>query len=585
MFFRKQYLSLLICALATAVVVFAARQKFLFADDAFLQFPKTSLGGFFPLLQFSTNSFFSWRFEPLSQLLFAAFGYHAYFGSLIFLTAVGISLLLQTRSALKPLLASALASLLVLLFVLWFGLDLALWSFLLVLVWQLLAFQFAANLEVGSRKSEWLLILSTIVACGFANSLALISTVIAALVSAPVAGGAVSVLLAFLYSLFIPPVQFPEYAALGHLVPQYGVVDGLQPLVGDKPRLLHIDREFVRAAFGAPALFLLAITSLFSLILRVARKSSGGSAHLRKLEIAAFVFSVSLLLDTNAVSADLNQIAPLQSLSRIIPNLFSLSLAPFALAAGTLFLLLLSIQTSSTLLLFVLLTFGLARLPLSTRSADEALWRSADAIQDESVKSRAYAALQTPSYWLVRKYGVAIIADGLGRSGFVYERASHFPVSVIASSNADDVSRLLDGKDGTAWSSGGGAQRGTEWLKFAFSSPQKLGGIRLETGKYFTDFPRGVEVLTSSSCDLEPELAKYKTVFREDKAEGEILYTSEGMPFFSEQYTFAATFPPEEIGCIWVRQIGKESHFDWSVSEVLFAKPQLGIDLANRSSE
>jgi len=548
------------------------RGVFLFADSAFLAFDGTRAGEFFPLVQFNTNSFLAWRFEPMFHMLLRPLGFSTYAVLLFFFVCGGIAASIREYAQCGPLRSSLLAVSASSLLLFWFGIDLIIWSFVAALSWQL--FFFARFGKPGRNGGDLIIFLSTVAAAGFANSLILLTTGIAVLVhlkkNAP-RSLVPSLVAAFIYSLCLPSPSFPAYAAPGHLVPYYGVVDGLQPLFGDGPPMLHIDRAFLRSAFAAPGLWL--VVTAISMLLLTAKsdRERGGS---REFALMAVFLAVSVALDTAVVSGDVSQISPVQTAARLLPGLFFIALTPLALTAGVVLACGAAGETSiaSLVMLFALGCPLLWHSEL-TNAKDGALWEKVAAIPDAKERARVTKILQSPSYWLIREYGLSSAEPQRILKPESFVSAQTLPVHYAASVGEGKLSLIADARDTTAWSTAGGAQRGGEWVNFVFDAPVSPAGIRLETGRYFTDFPRGVEIRTATDCSVEDRtFEQYRVVYSSRDNQGEILYTADGYPYFSEQYTFAYTFPARTTAkCILVRQTGTDSHFDWSISEVYFA--------------
>ena len=107
-------------------------------------------------------------------------------------------------------------------------------------------------------------------------------------------------------------------------------------------------------------------------------------------------------------------------------------------------------------------------------------------------------------------------------------------------------------------------------MRIAFERPIVVSGVRVETGRYYTDFPRGIAVQVAESCSSDDAgRTSYATVFRRQRNEGEILYTADGFPYFSEQHNLSVVLPePVQAQCLLLQQIGSDDHYEWSVSEL-----------------
>ncbi len=570
--FLKPLLYLLPGLPAVLIFFLTSRDAFLYGDTAFVAFRSLSLNEIFPLLHFSTNSYVNWRLEPGTFFFFSRFGYGGYIGWIYFLFGLGLTLAIRQLGKLSDF-RSAFTSLAVSMLLLHlFGFDTLVLSFATAFVWQLFAFSRFGERSELRAKDYVPVVLAAVFACDLANQLALLSTLLAATGTLNPRTGrvmTVSFAIALGCALLFPSPDFPDYGTKGHVVPYYGITDGLQPLIGNEPPLFHVNRQFIRSAFSLPALQLVIISGGLLLALRPRRRST-----LRQeapLWIA-LTLSVSLVLDSATVDAGLSQIAPLQSLSRVLPGMFFLSLAPFALAAAIVCCSLFAPTNLFTTALFVcgiVLTFRGE--PLSSTLADELLWRETASLRPPN-RERTEKLLTSPSYWLMREYGLNTIELNAALKDRPFTPAKDLPLTIGAAINEPGTPLMRDGDDATAWGTRSGGQRGNEWLNFVFPEPRKVAAIRLETGKYFTDFARWLEVRTAGSCgESDRSFESYAVVFPSRENQGGVQITPQGYPYFTTQYATTIALPADQpVKCILVRQTGTDKNFDWSVSEVSF---------------
>ena len=88
----KYHLPYMLCVIPALLLMTALKfGVFLFGDSSFLLFDRAPIGEFFSLLQFNTNSFISWRFEPTLHLVLRPFGFPFYASLLVFFACAGVA--------------------------------------------------------------------------------------------------------------------------------------------------------------------------------------------------------------------------------------------------------------------------------------------------------------------------------------------------------------------------------------------------------------------------------------------------------------------------------------------------------------
>lgn len=361
----------------------------------------------------------------------------------------------------------------------------------------------------------------------------------------------------FLLTLLSPTLPWPDYPPLARVTM---MMDGpawlARPLTGDDLPFRTIDRSSV-ISDNVQILLPLAIAIL---IVGFLIRNNPLAKRAWLCCAAVFVFA---FLDLR-LPEEMAQIAPLQSLPRLIPELNQIALAPVAIGfviAGLLLICFIMVSTSNILLYSGLLLSSVA-LSLSNHSfkpltPDDAL-SSQLPIQWTSSPSRFVTAFFSPE----------ILQSAAKPWHGVRPKAA----GIIASSSAPapvDGTLLFDRDNKTRWSPGTSTQTGTEWLMLELVQPQKIVGIELLTGEYATDFPRGINIKVGKTCDLD----KMLVVQSFPSWQGNPEFTPAGFPYFSPQSSVRIFFESEmEANCIRIEQTGQSGNFDWSVAEVKLIK-------------
>lgn len=361
-------------------------------------------------------------------------------------------------------------------------------------------------------------------------------------------------------------IQLPEYPEKGHLVPGYGVVDGIRPLLGSETPHPLINRSVLRASWTAPALLL----ALLCLVGLYSGRSSPVPEALRLVSPLLAVLAFCAVLDTMVLPIELSQLAPLQGFARMFPEQSQLPLLPdltiyCALLLGAAALAAAGPQLSTVIVLGIMLVLNLrGEAPgelgwaASRRAAMLKPWAAASVAGTTRIaNSPSYHVMSSPLW------------TGTCPSQLAYLPASKVEgVQLSASSGESSLRALSDGSPATRWSAGVGKQRKGEWLRAGVAAPRRIRGIRLATGSFYTDFPRGVRVRMLADC------TSGKVIWERDVTpwEGEIKCTSAGYPFFAEQYDVAVELPADlEAQCVEIGLSQDEPRFDWSVAELQLA--------------
>lgn len=337
-----------------------------------------------------------------------------------------------------------------------------------------------------------------------------------------------------------PYLPTPHYPPLSQVVEDDGIPGQIRPLIGQDSLIPFIDRKALSTAYSLTAWLLLVICSS-SFVIRRSRISA-----------LASVISFAVLLDLT-LPQEYAQIAPLQSLSRIVPGTFVIALPPLAVALS-IFL----ITTQGTFfpflaLLTIFTRFEVPSLPTTT-SDEEQKW------------------IHSPSLSLVRNMGVETTRRY--RSARTLPR-SYIPLetTVAASSNVqkDTIAALSDSNLSTRWSPETGHQDEAQWISFRFPEPLLIDGLQLPPGDFITDFPRALRVKCTSQCETASESGNSDsdTIFTSNPWLGILRFSPDGYPYYGSQGKVRAIFSKTRTcQCLRIEQTGFESRFNWSIAEL-----------------
>lgn len=385
--------------------------------------------------------------------------------------------------------------------------------------------------------------------------------------------------------LQIPVPTFPSYPATSSVVPPYGTTAGLYPRIGPELSVFALDKKFLWEVFSryAPICCLL-LSYVWFISLKLHLKDTALKKQLSSILLVSFALTLMLVCDSTLISAELRQLGPLASLSRMIPTWIYTPLSPMVL--GILLILLgsaFSFLKWTHGVLGLIPIFSLA-LTFSHITEDSYTLRNNPEYKHSpwkevslSSSSNYSNAIITPSYGLFARLGLeAINREQQLIDKMVFRRAKKLGASISASHNTDQLVFISDGKRKTRWSSGQSKQDGTEWIHFRFRSGKTLQGMRLRLGKFYTDFPRCIAVFYKQECSREDRQGTshkdYLPLVAREPWLGPVKFTPENAPYYGSQSDVQLVFPADiQAQCILVKQTGKEAHFEWSVTEVGFA--------------
>lgn len=532
------------------------------ADSAFLDFARHA--GWFNLVNFTSNAFHPWRLETvgraISQLSFENSKYCVYTAAELALFTLGMGWLLRQHlnNVAAVLVALALSATIFKLV----GLDTVIVSAIAWLPWVLILLD--SPFWQAQRRSVYLLLLALVSlmltqAAGAAALIVLIVPLMRA--HKDLAVTTVFLLMATLSYLTIPSPNIAKYPQQAHVVTEDGIPGHPTPLLGPRSPIPIIDRDVVRTAIQLPALLLLA-WAIGAALLKQPRAAWG------------LTLALVLLLDSALLPESLSQIAPLATLSRIVPHLFFINVTPLLLVITAL-----ALTWSAPHATRALLPLGLIALmsptfwqrqsmePVKSLVAAPSTLTRAQG-WDSLVISPSYAALKHLGFWpLPEMQRVQNAHSAMPEPG---------SFSISASSQPQLLPLILDRDFETRWSSSNALQQGQEWLLLRFANPTQLDGVYLKLGDFITDFPRAFTISAADSCKAtQPATiahprssAAFAEVISTSRWEGPLGYTPSGHPYFGLQSDVRIDFPKQiTTRCLLIEQTGKAS-FDWSVAEL-----------------
>lgn len=367
-------------------------------------------------------------------------------------------------------------------------------------------------------------------------------------------------LIAFAPALLVlfnaPAPQFPTYPQSARVVPASGVPGLVRPYSSAHASLPVVNRSAIRQDYALPALTLVGALLLVAL----------GSSQLRPSVAPGLLCATLVALDA-ALPEALAQIAPLASVSRLIPGYFLIPLSPLVFALGMIASFVaaaLTVEGGSKLAGSILMIGVISAVFYS----DPPPRRAVDGYLPTRVQQQSYLQLHpqlvSPSLYVARHFAFQ-------------DRVRPLPVNlplfdfqISAWPNPESAKLMHDGSRETRWATSSAQQRGNEWLRLDFAQPVRLAGIVLDVGGYTTDFPRGVSVTVSDKCTTSgAPLEAPVTAYHQPSWQGPLRFTESGYAYFGGEHEVELIFDkPHELRCLVVQQTGKEAHFDWTVAEL-----------------
>ena len=355
----------------------------------------------------------------------------------------------------------------------------------------------------------------------------------------------------FALTLLSPDLPWPDYPSLARIT---SIIDGppwlARPLVGEDLPFVATDRTAVISQYEyllLPLAFLMLFTGLLVRRIPIARRAWLSCAVLFALVYLDF-----------RIPEEFSQIAPLQSLPRLFPELSLIPIAPIALsiAIGGLILIIGLTLLRSNIGIFLGLIFTGVTLILNHKATP--------LLADTAPKEWTIS----PSRYVTNFFSPEVLLNAKSDWRAIRPRIQNLKLS-SSNSQQTDARLILDKDQKTRWTPANAKQTGTEWLMFEFSKTQKIIGLELQTGVFDTDFPRGLRIMAGKDCnpDSLTPISSFKSW------QGQAEFTPMGYPYFSAQSEVRLFFSKEvETNCLRIEQTGKSDNFDWSIAEFRLIK-------------
>jgi hypothetical protein len=362
--------------------------------------------------------------------------------------------------------------------------------------------------------------------------------------------------LAMLYSPpALPPLDYPEGA---RVTDWFQMPEFARPLIGPATPIPILNFRGYRDFSLVPLLLLLPV------VLATCWYSNTRRHLLQITFVLAFWDMIPIRL--------MQEISPLQAVGRIVPNWGTYPLAWVALGALPLLLGIAIAECESLLLKWLciltvpfLLLFGIITFPSMNQRFPVADMAK---LAPESWYSPSRAILNT----LPEQVSAALHQRQQPSAPLL----SPTDIHLYASANNEKLASMLQPTEASRWSPGGGRQNGNEWVGIYADRPVKLSGVAFPSGKYSTDFPRGVTILAKSACVPEDftNSSQWDKVIGIPQWMGPILFTPKGLPYFGPLHVVDIPFRrPVEVQCLLIKQTGIASENDWSITSITLYAP------------
>lgn len=383
---------------------------------------------------------------------------------------------------------------------------------------------------------------------------------------------------AAVYISFSAPVaHFPSYPPDALIVPDDGVAGIVRPDVGNDYSLAVINREATREIlFPFTSALLLCVVAAWGYVRFSYREAP------RMVLTFSFFLGVILLLDSLLPEKAALQL-PLGALQRVLPGLSYMPVHLLVLAIMTYFSFvgLTSIRKiiAPCILFVALLTIKAASYGISIKSLFAPPYSSdASGLVREAfynLKGSDRERFISPSLFVMQYFNYLFLPIGEERGVDARAVTSLIPVPLTMAgmkvettppTSNNQVEKMFDRDASTRWSPGGGRQLGGESVTLHFSTPLTFDGIKIETGNFITDYPRGVTIVVPAKCG-ERLTTDGEWNFPEWK--GSLRFSNDNVPYFGPQSDVVIPFGTSVVtSCLAITQTGSDVHYDWSVAEI-----------------
>ncbi len=356
----------------------------------------------------------------------------------------------------------------------------------------------------------------------------------------------------------LPKIFFPWYAKV---VPDDGLAGNIMPLLNEGTEIPFLN-ENLEMNLYSPFIFIFSIYILFIIIKYFKSKD----VSLKKLSFLISFFILSFIIDLY-FPKNISSIFFIKTLQRIIPSIFLFSPYPIFL-----FLMLFSFfifilkRPQNFIFIFLLnifLSFFIVTAhrysPIfitdSTISYIEKLQKNKESLTSNSI-------LLSPSTAVIKEYGLQYYE----KKDMLFNK-KHFKNILTLSPtldsnyNKDSLKNILRKSPKARWGSKKSRQDGDEWIKIILPNEMTLTGVFISTGNFKTDFPDELEFV---DCNSNKLIMRQKNL-------GNVEFTPNGYPYYGAQDKVTFLFPNNiTTNCLLIKQVGKNKNYDWSISTIKF---------------
>jgi hypothetical protein len=367
---------------------------------------------------------------------------------------------------------------------------------------------------------------------------------------------------AFLTAGIAPTPAYPHYPKSAHIVPFGDLDSSIQPLLGATLPFDTLYRPATRALYG----FCGAVLFAAGIVLFVFGRPRY-HPFVRPLLAFGTASAGLVLLDTQ-LSGEWSLIAPLASVSRILPWGTHFSVASIVAGAAAWSIGVGLIASRRALLVTIITCLGFLFSSYSPSDLYHPELRRRGLINNPHIQ----LAIRSPSALLIRLFAPH---DGdLGAWLHQIRAVNHLNgkaiseisanVSISPSPTGDVLALASSSEKYFRWSPRKGFQQGDETLAITFTEPRTIHGIELDPREYFTDFPRGLRV-TGGECDSRE---RNPILFEANPWQGSLKLTARGIPYLTPRNQVRVTFSRAiQVKCLFIQQTG-HAPYDWSIADI-----------------
>lgn len=360
----------------------------------------------------------------------------------------------------------------------------------------------------------------------------------------------------------LPEPPFFDYLKTAHVLNRDPSADAsFLPLIGPAPLFPLIDYTNLHTVTTTSASVLLGTCGA----LLLANKAKANSPV--RTTLLAMITMLGIIILEPLAPAFLADIAPLRSLTRIIPWASFYAL-PDVLLAGIAFLtgLLVCFLISVPRAVILSIAFGLLTTIINPRHLEPLLTKTA-----QTKTPHLSQALRSPSATILRHHSNNLeqLSSHLIRTKEIMKsrprnaKALGASITITPAPSKDKLALSQQTDPQERISSLSGAQSGEELLTISFPKEVDIRGIELSPGRYYSDYPRGMNV-SGDNCSSSSPI----TITSITEWHGALKQTPSGLPYYDVPHNVTIIFPKSHrVQCLYIRQTGKAG-VDWSITRI-----------------